>query len=318
MKKSLRSLTIITIIIITIINIFDHSTAINQTIAFAFQLFINNVFPSLFPMFLISTMLVDIGIPEFLGNIFQNIMAKIFKTKGEASFVFFMSMITGFPSSAKYINDLMDKKLLNDKSASKILTFTFFSNPLFIINTVGIMFLNNKKLGLLILIAHILGNIIVGLIFRKFNRTAIINNHISLKKTSKDLINKINETNIFQVLLKGIKESLNTLIMIFGIITFFLIIINLINTNLINNKIIQTIFAGLLEMTTGLKNVSLLDIPIKSKALISMAFISFGGLSVHTQIMNILQTKKVKYLPFLIARIIHAFISVLILLLLIP
>ena len=37
--------------------------------------------------------------------------------------------------------------------------------------------------------------------------------------------------------------------------------------------------------------------------------ISFGGLSVHMQIFSILSDTKIKYLPFLTARVMHAFIS---------
>ena len=37
--------------------------------------------------------------------------------------------------------------------------------------------------------------------------------------------------------------------------------------------------------------------------------ISFGGLSVHLQVMSILSNTKVKYLPFLFSRIIHAILS---------
>ena len=62
-------------------------------------------------------------------------------------------------------------------------------------------------------------------------------------------------------------------------------------------------------MTTGLKYLSIMNINLKIKLVISGFFLSFGGLSVHSQIMNILEKKKVKYLPFLIARIMHGIIS---------
>lgn len=314
MKKILRFFTIISLIILIIISIFKYSLTINEAIHFSFLLFINNIFPSLFPMFLISTMLVDIKIPNLLANVFKNFMNKLFRVKGEGSFVFFMSMITGFPSSAKYINDLLKQDLINEKDACKILTFTFFSNPLFIVNSVGAMFLENKKLGYFILIAHILGNIIIGILFKNYQKTVIINNSLSLNNTLNTFLDNINNTNLFKVLLNGIKDALNTLLSIFGIITSFLIITTLLNESLITNSYLKVFLSGLLEMSSGLKMLSLLDLPTTYKALISTFFISFGGLSVHAQIMNILDTKKVKYLPFLFARFLHAIISVIILL----
>lgn len=116
--------------------------------------------------------------------------------------------------------------------------------------------------------------------------------------------------NLFKVLITSIKTSIETLINIFGIITFFLIIINI----LFKTKNIITIpLIGILEMTSGLKYLSLSNIDYNIKVLLSMFLISFGGFSVHFQIMSILHKKKVKYLPFLISRIIHGIISVLIL-----
>jgi len=310
MKQRIYSTTIIFTIIIFIITIFTKSYELSNIINFSINLFITNIFPSLFPMFIISSMLIEIDIPKVLGNIFNKPINFLFKTKGEASFIFFMSMITGFPSSAKYIDDLIKKKLITTKDAEKILMFTFFSNPLFIVNTVGNIFLNSTKYGIILLLSHILGNLIIGIIFRNYNQSPLIKNN-NLKTNLSHLNTKINETNIFKILLKSINSSLEILINIFGIITFFLIIINI--TFKDPSNIINIILIGITEMTTGLKYLSTSNLDISIKLILSCAFISFGGLSVHFQIMNILTKRKVKYLPFLISRILHAFISSLIL-----
>ena len=313
MKKKIYSIFIIIIFTILIISFFSYSKIVNNAINYSIELFIKNIFPSLFPMFLISSMLISIGVPEFFGNIFKNITAKLFKAKGEASFVFFMSMLTGFPSSAKYINDLLDKTLINKKEASKILCFTFFSNPLFIINTVGIMFLNNKKLGFLILISHILGNIILGFIVRNFNKSPRVYNNINIKKSLNSFSDNINNTNLFYCLLASIKESIKVLTVVFGTITSFLIITSIVNHTFNLSANFNMLLTSILEVTSGLKAISLLNVNMYNKALLSVFFISFGGLSVHAQIMNLLIKKDIPYLAFLVSRISHAFISTFIL-----
>ncbi len=310
MKKKFKSLTIISILFILIILIFKNSSKTSETIIFSSNLFIKNVFPSLFPMFIISYVLVGINFPVFLGNLFCKITTKLFKTKKEASFVFFMSMITGFPSNAKNINDLIEKKLISKDEGEKILMFTFFSNPLFIVNTIGGIFLNNIRYGYLILISHILGNIIIGLLFRNYKQS-IDNNKINIKNSLKILNEDINNTNIFKIFFNAIKDGLSTLLNIYGIITTFLIIINLFNINYDN--IYTSFLIGIIEMTSGLKFISLSNSNMISKLLLSCFIISFGGLSVHTQIMNILEDKKIKYLPFFVTRILHGIISVIIL-----
>ena len=89
----------------------------------------------------------------------------------------------------------------------------------------------------------------------------------------------------------------------------FLIITTIINQNLSLTLYNQSILNGILEMTQGLKYVSLLSIPLKNKAVLSVMFISFGGLSVHMQTIGLISDTKIKYLPFFIARILHASIS---------
>lgn len=299
MKKKIYSLIVLFCLSFVIFFIFTNSSIINDSIFFSYELFIKNIFPSLFPMFIISYILVEIGIPEFLCSIFYKLFNKLFLVKSDASFVFFMSMLTGFPSSAKYIDMLIEKNRIDSHDASKILIFTFFSNPLFIVNTVGIMFLGNINLGFIILVSHITGNILVGLLFRNYNKTNSTD-VIDTRKGIKVLINKINTTSFFSVFLNSIKDAINTMILIFGIIVTFQIIISILPCNMF--------FKGIIEMTTGLRLITIYD-NLYFKVFLSTFFISFGGLCIHTQIMNILNKKGVRYLPFLFARIIHGIIS---------
>lgn len=102
---------------------------------------------------------------------------------------------------------------------------------------------------------------------------------------------------------------MNTLLLILGVITFFLIITQVIDNNLNINTYYQAILNGFFEMTQGLKYISLLEIPLKLKSTLSTMIISFGGLSVHMQVISILSDTNIKYLPFLVGRIIQALIA---------
>ena len=132
----------------------------------------------------------------------------------------------------------------------------------------------------------------------------------SVKADIEDFYYDINNTKIFKELLNGIKKSLNILINIFGIITCFLIITKIITLKLNLNPFISSVLSGILEMTTGLKSITSLNIAEETKLLISTFFISFGGLSVHAQIFSMLDDYKVNYFLFLISRLIHASLSV--------
>lgn len=241
-------------------------------------------------------------------------MNKFFRMKGAGAFVFIMSLFSGFPSNSKYVRELYSNGVINSREGSKLLTFTHFSNPLFILGTISVAFLNNTEVGLLILICHYFGNIIIGILFRNYYVSERENDSLSFKKAIIHMHKKriSNDKSFGEIMSNALLNSINTLFLIFGVVTFFLIVTTIVNNIFSFPKYYQSIFNGIVEMTQGLKYVSLLDIPLKIKGTLSVMFISFGGFSVHIQVISILSDTDIRYFPFLVARIIHAFISSLI------
>lgn len=311
MKKNIENIFIILILIFFCIEILTNSENTIESVIKAIEIWKNNIFPSLFPFFIISELLIHYGFVELINELCKNIMYKLFKINGYASFVFIMSLISGFPSSAKYTKELYLNQKLNENEATKLLTFTHFSNPLFILGTISILFLKNKEIGLLILLCHYLPNIIIGIIFRNYYPS-----NINMKKTSiKQAIFKVQKKRIEnsipfgKVISIAINNTIQTLLLILGTITIFLLITNVIDNKININEYYQAILNGIIEMTQGLNYISLLDIPLKIKSVLTVMILSFGGLSVHIQIFSILSETKIKYLPFLAARLLHTSIS---------
>lgn len=311
MKKILTSVFITTILIFFAIEILISSDNVLQSVSFALNIWETSIFPSLFPFFVLSELLINYGFVEFVNELFKGIMQKLFRMNGYASFVFIMSLISGFPSSAKYTRELYLDGKLNKNEATKLLTFTHFSNPLFILGTVSVLFLKNKEAGILILLCHYIVNIIIGLIFRNYTPSKMEYSKTSLKQAILAMHKKrIENSNSFgNIISSSIVKSIQTLLLILGTVTIFLIITTIIDNNLPVNAYYQAILNGAVEMTQGLKYISLLEIPLKLKSLLTVMILSFGGLSVHIQMFSILSDTDIKYLPFLTARLLHAALS---------
>ena len=311
MKKFITSVLIMCVLLFVMFEILTSSTSIMETVSFSFGVWKNNIFPSLFPFFVLSEFLINYGFIELVSELFKPIMNKFFKIKGAGAFVFIMSLISGFPSNSKYVRELYVNGLINEYEGSKLLTFTHFSNPLFILGTISILFLNNKEIGLLILICHYFGNIIIGLMFRNYYISEKENTKISFKRALLSMHKRriSNNKSFGEVMCGALTNGINTLLLIFGVVTLFLVVTTIIDNNINISKYYQSILNGIIEMTQGLKYVSLLDIPLKIKGTLSVMFISFGGISVHIQVISILSDTKIKYFPFFVARVIHACIS---------
>ena len=314
MKKSMSNIGSMLIIIFLLINILIHPNYVSNSTSLAFDIWKNNLFPFLFPMFVISEVMISLNAIDIFSNLGNNIITKLFKVKKECTFILIMSMLSGFPSSAKYINSMYEKGILNDNDASKILMFTHFSNPLFIIGTISSTFLGNIKLAKLIFLSHYLTNILIGIMFRNYNPIKKENNSSSFKYSS----TKESSKSLGAILGAAIINSINTLLLILGTISIFLLITTILNSTIDLGNTGNAIINGIIEMSQGLKYVSMLEISLRLKTTLSVMIISFGGLSVHLQVMSILSNTRVKYSPFLLSRIIHALIAGLIAFLLFP
>lgn len=230
----------------------------------------------------------------------------LFGINSNCAFIFVMSALSGFPSSAKYSKELYEQNLITSNDASKALMFSHFSNPLFLLSTLPLFL--NKRIAILIIICHYLTNIIIGIIFRNYHKSNN-NSKISISKSISNMNKHKTNNNFGNILAISIKNSIDTLLIILGTITIFLVLTTVINNNIYLNNTYQAILDGLFEMTQGLKYTSLLNISLRYKATISALLISFGGLSIHTQIISVLSGTNIKYYPFLIARILHSIIT---------
>lgn len=299
MKKNIFNGLIILSFIILFFEVLINKTLIFDTISYSLNIWVSTLVPSMFPFFIISDILISYHIIDYIPKFIKKYFSLIFNVSEEVISIFFLSLLSGFPSNARITKTLYQNNLLSKEEASHALTFTHFANPLFVISTVGVLFLNNESYGYIILISHYLGNIIIGIL----SRNTITNNNINYKPN-------INKSQSFSnTLIKAIKSSIDTLLLILGTLTCFLVlsslIINRLNINLYSSFLIK----GILEMTMGLKSISLLNLSDIYKVVISTMFISFGGLAVHMQVLSQLVDTDISYQPFFVARIFHAIIS---------
>lgn len=293
------------------VEILAESKSILNSVSFSLQIWKNNIFPSLFPFFVLSEIMVKFGMTEFIGNLLKPFMNKLFKIKSTAAFVLVMSIISGNPANAKYTRELYLNNDLNVNEATKILCFSCFANPLFILGTVGLLFLNNKEVGLLILLCHYIGNVIIGLLLRSYYPSEKENEKVSFSYAVSCAHKKriSNKESLGEIITNSLLHSINTLLLILGVMTMCLVLTTILDNNINLNSVLQSLLNGSIEMTQGLKYISLEAIPLKLKCVLSVMILSFGGLSVHMQIVSIISDTKIKYFPFLFSRILHSIIS---------
>ena len=152
------------LILILIISI-SPQTYINSTF-YGFSVWAKIVLPSLFVFFILTTLLQQNSKTQKLFCSTNKIFNKIYKTNGPSGYIFFMSIISGYPVGAKLISEFYLSKQINKTNAKKILAFSSTSGPMFILGSVASLMLNNLKIGEIILVSHYLATIFNGLLYR--------------------------------------------------------------------------------------------------------------------------------------------------------
>lgn len=298
MKKKYQELFAVLIILFLYLGIFINPSLIIESGISSINIFKTKLFPSIFPFFVLASLLLELGIATKISNKLNPIFKRLFHVEGNSSFIILVSIISGFPSGSKYVVESYKNKTIDKTTANYLLTFTHFANPLFILGTCGLI-LNSLSLAYKILIIQIISNLILGIILRP-------KEIISSKK-----INNYQNKSFLEALPKAINDAIKLLLFMLGSITFFMFFSKLLTTSLSLNSFFETIITGILDMTSGISLVTSIDTTNYIRGLLVLTFITFGSFSVHLQVLNNIKEEDLEYKYFFFGRIIETSIALL-------
>ncbi|WP_223067598.1 sporulation integral membrane protein YlbJ [Paenibacillus caui] len=309
------------------------------------------LFPSLFPFFVISEVLLGFGIVHFLGKLLDPLMKPVFRIPGSGGFVAAMGFAAGYPVSARLTAKLREQNLVSREEGERLVSFTTSSDPIFLIGAVSVGFFHNSKLAGVLALAHYGGSIIIGLLMRFHGRpvTGQPNGNtakadpISEGSRLKAAVLAMHQARIAdgrelgELLRQAISSSIKLMTIVGGLVVFFSVFLEVLSASGLMTSLYEGLrfilpviglpsalsepfVSGLFEVTLGAKNAAAAasGIPLSYKAAAAAFILSWGGLSVHAQVASILNASDLRYMPFMIARFIHAVISAALLLMIWP
>lgn len=173
------------------------------------DVFLSIVVPSLFPFILFSNILIYSGYFNIIiKSKLSIILQKLFNPSVYCSSAILFGCLFGYPNGARYVNELYESKKISFKEAEYLLTFINNSSPAFILSSIGIGMFHNIRIGVLLLISHLLASITIGIILKK---------KYKLKEEKNILKHNIQENYSlsFYVITKAITKTIYTMCMIF-------------------------------------------------------------------------------------------------------
>ncbi|NLJ40985.1 MAG: sporulation integral membrane protein YlbJ [Clostridiales bacterium] len=293
------------------------------------------VLPALLPFFIVSETLIHSGIVDFLSILLNPIMRPLFNCPGYGSFVWIMSITSGYPMGPKLISTLYEENKITKIEGHRMLAFCNTSGPLFMMGAVGIGMLKNPQSGRIIAISHYISALIMGLIFRFYGNKKTNSHYTDKSPEPKVTIRRFFKNSqaktksLGSILGDSVRNSMQTQLLIGGFIILFSVIINLLlggdpvaNSNETPVRLafiltrtplpIKPIIAGIMEVTTGCQLVSESALSPSITLSVISFIIGWGGFSIHSQAISLMANTDLSISLYLFTKLLHGIIAALV------
>ena len=268
------------------------------------SLWASSVLPALLPFFICANFMTGLGLPAYIGRIFEKPFQKLFGAPGLSAFIFSVSITSGYPMGAKLIGDFGRDKTITNSEAKRILAFCSTSGPLFMLGAVGAGMLSSSAAGAVIALSHYFGALLNGLFYSIFSSDQFI--------SEKPLSNNrpCPKGNLLDLFTDSLLSSFRALGIICGYIVLFMMITEFIQysgiLNYFESGYTKGFIKGLLEMTVGCNSISQSgELTLLHQCILCTFLISFGGLSVYAQSMSMLSGLNISSGYYLLTKLSH-------------
>lgn len=297
----------------------------------------NVVFPGLLPFFILSEILMGLGVVHFIGVLLEPLMHPLFNVPGVGAFALSMGLASGYPMDAVITSKFRKNQLCTAVEAERLLSFTNTADPLFMFGAVAVGMFGRPELGAVIALAHYLGSFLVGIIFRFHglgrdnaakpqHRLASPGNIIIRSFRALYAARQEDKRSIGQLLGDAVKSSMNTILLIGGFIILFSVFLRILSvigiTSIMSGVavfLLQTVgydatlanalVSGFFEIDIGVMAASQTSAPLIQKVAVASAIIAWSGLSVHGQVASIVIESGIRMGPYMVGRLLHALLA---------
>lgn len=139
---------------------------VRSAAAEALALCAGSVIPALFPFLAVSSLLVSLGLGQWLSPYLSGLMSGLFRLPGPAGSALLLGLAAGYPVGARTAAELYRSGQLTRGEAERLLTFCNDSNPVFLVSVLGAGVFGSVRTGLWLWLIHVSAALLTGLLFR--------------------------------------------------------------------------------------------------------------------------------------------------------
>ena len=279
----------------------------------------NVIIPSLFPFFVLSGLVVELGLAGYVGRALEGIMYPLFRVPGSCASALALGFIGGYPVGARTAIGLYEKGLCSKTEAERLLAFCNNSGPAFILGVVGAGVFCDSRVGVLLYLAHALASVCVGLVFRFYKASE------GRGKSSKSVRSDIRAQRLSTAFTETVKNSFLSTLNICAFVVFFTVVIRMLTASGILPALAKglgvllaplgmteewgrRLLTGVLEVSSGVWSLTG-EGSLSGRLSMAAFMLGWAGISVHCQVLSFLGGSGLSVGTYLTGKTLHAGLS---------
>ena len=273
----------------------------------------NVIIPSLFPFFVLSSLVVELGLAGYLGRLLEGVMRPLFGVSGACASAFALGFIGGYPVGAKTAIGLYQNGMCTKTEAERLLAFCNNSGPAFILGVVGAGVFASSRVGVLLCAAHALASVCIGVLFRFYGRR---------EERRRGVTAPPFKAQRFAAAFTGaVKNSFLSTLNICAFVVFFTVVIQMLVTSGflpglaqvlgtvlapfgMTAEWAQRLLTGVVEISSGVWTLSG-DGTLTGRLTMAAFMLGWAGISVHCQVLSFLGDSGLSPRTYLMGKLLH-------------
>ena len=289
---------------------------------------LNVIIPSLFPFFVLSTLVVELGLAEYLGRALTHVTRPLFGIGGACASALALGFIGGYPVGAKTAISLYEKGALSRTETERLLAFCNNAGPAFILGAVGAGIFASSRVGGILYLTHAAASLTVGLLFRFYRRAPAGPPRSAPLPREEEPIpaGRHRAIRLPTAFVTSVGSSFQSILGICAFVIFFTVAIKMLNTcgllpllarllgalpTGLDEAAAQRLLTGLIEITSGLWSLQGAEGQLAGKLAMAAFMLGWAGVSVHCQVLTFISRSGLSAKTYLIGKLMHASLSAL-------
>lgn len=258
------------------------------------------IIPSLFPFFVLSSLLISCGMADLLAGSLRGLMHPLFGLSGAGASALVLGLVGGYPVGARTVAELFTAGTIPREEAEHLLGFCNNAGPGFVLGMCAGTVFHSPRTGLYLYLVHAASSLLTGMLLcRSLPHSKPAHREKTAPRTSA----------AFSALLPAaVQSALSGILNVCAFVVLFMVLLRLVLLVLpaaLSGSSLFPLLLGFVELSNGVSALSC----SREGFVLCAVLLAWGGLSVHAQTLSVLDASTLSTRRYWQGKIMQAALS---------